>query len=493
MANSVQGIDALGGNSSSQGLGSNNSGLANDPTPVSYQPRWVQALQTPNAAHTYSCFMLMLLALSNLGMGNINGSALAQSNLMDTEQAIQKNLVTISSFLSQLQQNSTADSQAYQAGATQTDSIHVGSLNYLADPNALNGLATTFYNLQKNGVVGAEYVNSEYADSMASFIQAFKEIFYANTNASAPTVASLSEIYNPNVFQNGQGFNLSAGNPNTPGAPSFWSQINSSFTQAGFNQQGYNVVGTRPSDKASLIQQYMFYKAQVSVDTGSISTVNGANGDIGKLVDFDPTSTDCDPFITQTLGLWNAFDVTESVNRSGLNANAITCESPTSGNLITMMLTGSRGQLWDSGSIYTNDSGADNGQVGLYGAFSYMAFNDYWSKNPAGNSTQSVAAPSGGPANWYPAEGFLNLVIPLPSWDWGSPIASLGNAQGDDLASDTTMVNGVQTNAGSATSAQSANMQELTANESSYVSIGQNLLQNLGQSLTQWSQNQISN
>lgn len=480
MASPVEAIGAVG-----SGSGSNNpnlpSGLPSvDPGPVSYQPRWVQALQTPNAAHTYSCFMLMLLALSNLGMGNINGSALAQSNLMDVEQSMQKNLVTISSFLSELQQNSTANSQAYQTSAVSSSNIS----SYLTDPNAFNGLVSTFYSMQNSGAnFGQESVSSQYATSMTSFIQAFKEIFYANTNASAPTVASLSEIYNPNVFQNGQGFNLSAGNPNMPGSQSFWSQTNDSFTNAGFNkpQQGFNVIGTKPSDTASLLQQYMFYKAQVTVDTGSISSVDAANGDISKLVNFDPTSTDCDPFITQTLGLWNSLNIQEQVNRSGLKTPFVADSETTSPNLISLILTGSNGQLMDTGNPYqVNAQGQPDGQVGLYGAFSYMAFNDYWSKNPAGNSTQSVTAPSGGLASWS------------SNWDWGSPIASLGSAQGDDLASLTTTVNGVQTNAGSATSEQSVNMQELTANQSSYVSIGQNLLQNLGQSLTQWSQNQLN-
>ena len=491
MASPVEGIGAVG-SSSSQGLGGNIPNLTSgvnptDPAP-SYQPRWVQALNTPNASHTYSCFLLMLLALSNLGMGNINGAALAQSNLMDTEQSLQKNLVTISSFLSQLQQNSTADSKGFQAEALPNGTTFSSTCNYLADPNAFNGLASTFYSMQSSGAnFGAENPSAAYQTSMASFIQAFKEIFYCNTNQNAPTVSSLSEIYNPNVFQNGQGFNLT----------SFWQSTNQGFTNAGYNLPQYpqdQVISTNPSDTASLLQQYMFYKAQVTVDTGSIPTVDGANGDISQLVTFDPTKTGCDPFITQTLGLWNSLNTTESVNRSGLQAGAIAPCNATSGNLIDMMLTGNYGQLTDTGTPYAGDS-----QVGLYGAFSYMAFNDYWEKNPAGNTNQTVTAPTGGPSNWQAAQWKYNVepddrdgYVPAASWSWGSPIASLGNAQGDDLASLTTTVNGVQTNAGAATSNQSSAMQELTANQSSYVSIGQNLLQNLGQSLTQWSQNQLS-
>ncbi|MBM3192250.1 MAG: hypothetical protein FJZ63_06355 [Chlamydiae bacterium] len=479
MANPVEPVGAME-SESNQNLGSFTPSLfANPSMPApSYEPRWVQALKTPHAASIYSCYMLILLAVNNLGMGNIDGTAVAESDLMNTEQAIQQNLVTIATFLSEIQQNATT-SDAYETIADKG-----GQLYNLTDPNFYNGLAQTFYKLNSNGSdFGSEDPSQQYQTSMQQFLQAFKEIFYCNTNSKAPTVASLGEIDNPNIFQGGQAFNLNT--PTTPGSDqSFWQQVNQTYTNAGYNIDNKNVVGTNPNDTASLLQQYMYYQAEVTVDTGPIQAVDAADGQIGTLVNFNApsqTNNGCDPFISQTLQLLSSFDVSESVGRiliPGLGNGYPTQTAVSTQTKVPLL------DLMLENKLYDYGSGPYSGQEdpGLYNAFSYMAFNDYWSKNPTGGANSSLGAPQGGPAGW------------TSNWAW-APYPStraIGMQEGDLLPSLTTTVNGIQTNAGASSSDVSVLMQELSANESSYVNIGQNMMQNMAQVLQQLSQNYIS-
>jgi hypothetical protein len=414
------------------------------------ESRWKDALEQQQAVHIYSCYMLMIQVINHLSLDKIDGQVIAESQMMNVEQQMQSKMVDISKFISQLEQESTSYTP-YLCGNS-------------FSPDSFLGLKSDFYQIgQGISDYGQETPSSDYQTSMDNFTSAFKTLFYCNTDENAPTVGSLSKIINPNVFQGGQDFDLTG----------MWTNLSAQYSSydktytadmSGHtysNPVTYKVVSADPNDKASLIQQYMFYKAQLTVDGSSIQVVDDAHGDITKLIDLG-TDDGGDAFIQQAMQIITMLNTSEDVRRAvpeGVDNPPSAWASTQSDNIVDLILQGQRFNYNSEGTL----------KVGLYGAFSYKGFNYFWSKASSSSSQQD------------PSE------IPFPS----VPVKANGVGGNDSLTSETTSVNNVITSLGTVTSAESTKMQELTSNEGENVNIAQNAIKSLNTSVDTLSQNQV--
>lgn len=420
---------------------------------IATDSRWQTALNTNQAVHTYSCYILMIQMLNNLSLDKIDTSVIAESQMMNVEQEIQSKLVDISQFISKIESEATSYAPYVLTSASPQ----------MWSPDAFLGLTDDFYEIAEGGTsqtFGQESVSSDYQASMNSFVSAFKSLFYCNTDMSAPTVASLSTIVNPNVEQGGQNFDLTG----------LWTNLQSQYAQysrtystdesgnAYSTPKVFNVVSANGSDHASLIQQYMFYKAQLAVDNGNVDAVDGANGDITKLIDLG-LDTNGDELIQNLMQGITMFDVSETVARTAKNTPFV---STTSTKVLDLILQ----------EQYNNYS--SNGlQPGLYGVGSYMAFNYFWTQASSSTVEENIDHPPSG-SGW-------KVVTDAP-----------GVGVSNDLAGDYTGIGGMITNVGSVTGLESTVMQELIANEGESVNIGQSAVQSLDTLIENLSQNQLS-
>lgn len=411
---------------------------------VSQEANWEKALQNKNAVHTYSCYFMVIELINHIGLDKLDGAIIAESQLMDVQHQMQQAFVDIGKFITMV--------QGQEAGYHSFAQLKWND----GPPAPEKGLAADSYLGLNAGFYGMdcwnaskEFVSSDYQTALGKFKAAIEKVFYCNTDSNAPTVQDLSSITNPNVYQHGQDFDLSG----------FWKQLSSLYGAAGFNKDGFNMVSGVSSDHTSLLQQYMYYKAQVAVYTGSTQDVDAAGGDITKLVDFSPVGDNVDPFINQMLQTLNQFNIQVSVSNTA-GSPYLNGSFTTSGNILDLILT-NRDNMSGRGPDW---------HVGLYGAFNFMAYNSYWSKPNA-------------------AEGISpNPTAPFP----GYQCDGTGVGGGDTLSTMSTNINSTQATIGNNTGTNSTVMQELSANEGEIVNVGQNAIQSLNQATAALMMNQIS-
>lgn len=417
------------------------------------EARWKKACSTKDAAHVYSCFLLVIEILNHIGLDRMDGAVIAQSQLMDVEHKIQQCVIKISKAISDIQSNE-AGYHVYQSQRT----------GYLSADTYL-GLKTNFYNMPVAGEVGPSY-----SKDVGDIENAIGQLYFSvNADPSTPTVGDLSKIVNPNVWQNGKDFDMTG----------FWSELEGKYKAANLNNPygtSYKMVSSEPSDKASLLQQYMFYKAQSVVYNSSSNVVDGAQGQIKNLVNFDPASTEevtsnSDPLISQTIGVLNLFKTRPSV-QTNAPASSILLNSPQE-DLLQLMLEGKN-------TIY--GLGSCKEAPGVFATLNYEAYNSYWSKAGADKSAQDLSNQELGNSEF---------------WGWtkiqdSSGHDYVGTGASDVLGSWYTQTNSVQSSIGSDTSTNSTTMQAMTANEGSEVNVGQNAIKALNQYVSALTQNQRS-
>lgn len=446
---------------------------------IAQESLWQKVLADKQAAHKYSCYVLVLEVVNHLSLDKIDTQVVAESQMMDIEHEMQSEMIKISKFISELQSQSSGT-----VPYTAVSASSVFSWDVVSSPNTYLGLKADYYHIQdQQAGWGTEVVGSDFKSSVDDFTDAFKKLFYCNSDSNAPTVGSMSTIPNPNVFQNGKDFDLT----------SFWSNLQGQYStynrsysaDMSGNSYGeaktFNVFGTNSNDHASLIQQYVYYKAQLAVQ-GSVDKVDAADGDITKLVDFSPTTGDS--FLQQALGIVDTFNTTESAKVSDKDDNKLTPWMNTSSDSVLDLILQDQRNNYDPPGV---DPGNDHWQanqsqdqkVGLYGAFSDMGFNYYWAKAGSGSSSQHMPqAPQVYPEN------------PTGYWEENTKLS--GVSTGDDLTSSYTGVNGVITALGTVTSSESVQMQNLTANEGETVNIAQNALKGMNEAIETYSGNQLS-
>jgi hypothetical protein len=203
---------------------------------------WMGVVQQQHSVQAYSFYMIVIQMVNHLSLDKIDGQIEAEADMMQVEHDMQESLTTISKYISTVQ-------------------------NQSGDTTDLANEATA----------------------------AFKKLFYCNTDQTAPTVESVSSVANPNIFQQGQDFNLG----------SLWSKLNSEYSE--YNRsvggQSLQVIGTNPTDHVSLIQRYIAAKAKLSVYTEGTTKVDAAAGDITQLLgDLGPKGNES--FITQLMQMF---------------------------------------------------------------------------------------------------------------------------------------------------------------------------------------------
>jgi len=389
---------------------------------IKAEQNWVKAIDSNNPCKTYSCYYLIIEMINKVGLDKTDGSVMAESQLMNVESEIEKCVANIGKFISEL--------QSKEAGYNAFGS------NGVLFPDTFLGLQSSYYNVSASGV---ENPSDDFTKSLKSFVSSIGKLFFSNQDTSAPLVSQLSKIENPNVMQNGQDFDLT----------NFWTNLSSQYKAYSIGDA--QLFSANGNDHMSLMQQYVYYKAQAAVYNGSTSSVNEAQGDISKLVTFDLSGAGSDPFVSQMLGLYTDFNTNVSV---ATTAQGLPIYSTTSPNILALALADQRNNFGN--------------QVGLYGAFSYEAYNSYWSQPNA------VDGISQAPANAGPV------------------VSGSGTSQGDSLTAIYSGINTDQASIGQTSSTDSTNMQGSIANEGSIVNVGQNSIQSLNQAVAQLCQNQLT-
>lgn len=433
---------------------------------TSEESRWQKALESKQAVHTYSCYMLMVQMINHLSLDKLDTEVIAESQMMDIEHKMQSNLIDISQFISKLQGEATSYAPySYSSGGP------TGGPEWSQD--SFLGLKEDFYVIGEAPYDwGVEKVSTDYQTSLDKFLTAFKNLFYCNTDTTAPTVGSMSFIANPNVFQQGQGFDLTSLWSNLEQQYSTYARSYSSDPSGKPYGQTHNfkVVSSNPSDHASLIQQYMFYKAQLIVDRGSVDAVNNAHGDISKLIDLG-TDSSGDAFLAQAMQIISMFNTSDSVSRTIQLQPWVNTQSA---NILDLILQNQYNiyigtlppQSSNNGEETANSPGV---QGGLYVAFSYMAFNYFWTKATSSTEEETISEPP----------------------EHASPVTAPGNAGSDLLTGAYSGINSVVTGLGTITGDESTVMQELTSNEAETLNIGQGTIKNLNTAIQTFDTNQI--
>lgn len=419
-------------------------------------PHSVPILKTKNDGVGSCNYILAVMKYTNIAMQHQSQIVALRGELATVVTKMQGDMATISQFISKMQSMSHAGGfYGSEPWSGSDDHRH-----WSTDANGLNGLSTDYYKFEEGGanigrddqgVGDSADVSSAYAGSMQGFIAAVKDLFYSSPAAAGSSgvkVSDLTSITNP--YDSKKPFDMN----------SLWTKLQPAFAKYNLGDATHKVISTTGTDSPSLLQQYMYYQAQLTVNTSSKDAVTAASAStdgISALVNFDPTSTsnNLDSNIGPVMGMLDALNTTVTANRNvsigpDHESNA---DSSTTRNILSMILTGDHGDLYTSkiaGDSYGDDGtgqtnaywqNADgNGRaytgerVGLYGAFAYMAFNYAWTKNPNGsmNDTSKIACPSvSGERHWYGT---------------GSDLGSGSLANGDPLSTLYSTTNTAQTN-----------------------------------------------
>jgi len=373
-------------------------------------------------------YILEVMKYTNIAMEHQASIVALRGEVAALGTKIASDLATISQFISKIQ------SEAHSGGQ---ESAKING-NWYASPDSYSGLAKDFYHMDEAnaGTFGSDSssgcVSDSYATMMKSFIAAVKDLYFSSPTGVGPTVKDLTTIDNP--ADSSKNFNMM----------DYFKKIQGSYSKysCGTSQ---GVISTNPSDHPSLMQQYMYAKAKLVVNTSTTPDLNNANGDISKLVNFDPSSDGFDSDLGPFMQVLDSLDIQTSVASEGHSAWT---HSKTD-NILSMILNGQLNNTYNGG---TPGGKGDVGQIdpGLYAAFSYMAYNYIWTKNPnLDANNQSASNVPNAPVNiGQDKKG---------GWNY-NPFK--GNAQGDPLSAMYANVTSCQSNFSAAGSATGTSFQQ---------------------------------
>ncbi|MEI8301228.1 MAG: hypothetical protein WCG10_06455 [Chlamydiota bacterium] len=343
-------------------------------------------------------YILLVMKYTNVAMEHQANLVAMQGQLENVETQIQGCLSTISEFFSTLQAN------AGSGGGWNANGFYA--------PNANSGLSNSFYHMNENlndGAIGSDSgsgdVNASYQASMRNFLSAFNQLFNCSDSGTGPTLSQVMNIALPD----GSGRQFSMNN--------YYGDLAQQFAQT-YGVSIHPVISEGGNDPhVSLLQQYMYYQAQLTVNTDPLSQVeaawssgHSAHG-INSLIDFDPSSSGCDPNVTSMLQILNDMDTPITVSRTGdvwENGQDVTSGQYVQNVTATSLLQMIGLNNMNPGSELNNQVGGYNPNTkmdwytpGLYAAFSYAAFNYIWTKNPTMNITSPGASNDPNQPPWF--------------------------------------------------------------------------------------------
>lgn len=423
--------------------------------------------QSVSTSHTNDPFLyntnyiLLVMKYTNIAMEHQANLVAMQGQLENVVTQIQGCLSTISEFFSTMQ------AQAASGGAWWTHELFGGD-QYA--PNANNGLNYNFYHMDEGQNIGSDSqtgdVSKSYQQSMSSFVNAFKELFDSSSEGSGPTVGSLSTIANP---FGGVCFNMQT----------YYTQL-ASGTFNPLNLGGLMPVSTDPGAHASLLQQYMYYQAQLTVNTDSGSTVNAAAGDISNLVNFDPDSENggCDPNVSALWQILSDLNTTVTVGRdsSAIGSSVFinnTAGTGSSDGILGLIAAGDYNNM----STGKAPDGQDIYDPGLYAAFSYMSFNYIWTKNPTMAVTQQASNDPNSPT-------FGGSIWAFNSSTSGDTNADGSTSNGDVLSDLYSNTSSSQTSLSSSGSQGNSTFQEQVNGVQQEQNVAQNMISGWASAMT---------
>lgn len=434
---------------------------SNKPAAPSDDNKSIDALlgQSGGVVSKYSYAMIVLYVLNKVGLEHQQQVMQTRSQLMDVMTRMQNDFTTISEYLSQVQNNSysSGSSWAYGGGDGSEGGWSTQGLN------SYNGLNSSFYDLTGNyniqhGGIGlisggsltsvTDSVSAQFKTSTQGFLNAVNDLFYSSKSGTGLTVSDISKIANP---FGGKDFDMT----------STWDALSAKDGPfASFNYGTNSVISSNPTDHPSLMQQYMYYQAQMQVNSGSAGTVNGANGDISKIVDFNPNDANSDPLEQTFIQLLTALNTNVSVNRDGsAGGNSVVDKDLGGDTFLSLIASGQVNCTLQAGEGSGPDGAFRINQVkpGLYLAVSMMAFDYFWSKNPNASTTA--------PYVHFTGSGEVN----------DNNSALKGAASMDPLSNLYMTNNSVQTNVGQQTSQGNNNFQQDVNVAGQLSNVGQNV------------------
>ena len=510
----------------------NNNAVA--PSGVQNSHQLINNTNTTYNASKVSYVVTVIDTLNHLGLAPIEQTMTDEASLMEVTDKIQKCLTKIQSFYQKI------EGQAKSGGAY--IQYHEGHADFIG-PNAYDGLNKDYYyqtlshftahssesstdnNLPNQNYYGSEQVSSGFQSDMQSFISNLNQIFECGTiplsSQGAVPVSALKDFTVEKVDpKTGQYVKVSVDMTST------YSSLNSGAF-APFVKEGLHSFldpTTSGSTSSSLIMQYVFDKARVTADTlapGALFNIatkdkqgNYHISDATQIINFDPTQGGGDGVLKTLYNLVNDLNTTVSVSRSSYEFDSFNNEETPS--ILALIYDNNNGgkspDLYQGDWDVHNDTAAllshynvdkngvnPNQHMGLYGTFSYLAFNYYWNKNSSASISgdqKDVPIDSDNPYSKdpnYEGNGFWSPEHCegwAPGWNnppFGSSRGKYGDLRGKSATDQLDIfVNSTQSSTSllsSANSESSTAMQEYTSQESQFQNIGQNVIKGNSQNL----------
>ena len=410
--------------------------------------------------------LTVLNIMQDVGLQPIEDTMQTESQLMDTTAEMQADLTTIQEYLTRIE-NLAHSGGAWKMGDHGWKPMPPGQKGWFG-PNADNGIAYNEFHENPNLQDGKDYtVSSDFQNATNGFIAAMKDLFVGEPcSKGAPSACSNFTKFSVNKTD-------SKGNPITQNfdLSSVFNQLNGN-TSNGWGilekYSGQGVFSTSDSHSASLIQQYTYYQYKLNAEQyhGLVP-----NEDLSKLgFTMDPTSPSFDGVGKSMFGLLNSFNTSVTVDRENDSQYKNNGEfSNTSENFLYYIFENPYG---------INPSGVPNliggSCVNIYGAFSYAAFNYYWTKNPSASTDQKD-----------------NTVPQPPAYNGGNGAENYGYDKDDKgVVSDGDKLSIWYSDSQSSASLlssqaneNSTTMQQYSSEVSQYQNIGQNIIKSNSENL----------
>ncbi len=432
---------------------------------VGYDPKHSKCYGT-------SYVLIVLKIMNSVGLGPLQDVMNTEAKLMDVTAEIQSDLTTIQQYLTRIEDMSSSGGAWKQNAPDKHLPSGVGFTKGTKgwySPNGFNGLAWNEFHEGQDagtGVPSGQYQASDFQNATLAFVSALNNLFSVqNCSKGSPDASSNFTSFSVNKESDGKTVTQTIFLNDASCADNLFHDLN-------HNPMGWGMVGAfspnhpafakSDTESASLMQKYTYYKYKLAAEQydGVIPTDSKGYTDFTKLgVNVDPSSSSCDGLAKSMFSVLNSFNTSVDVDRDndgGYNSAANIRTS--SQNFLSMVFN----DPWCFHDIsHTNEKWNGRYQGNIYSAFSFAAFNYYWTKNPNADVTQEThSVPTkgafSGDYNWAKDKGSTQNGDQLSIWYSDSQSAS-------SLVSSTS-------------SESSTTMQGYTSEVSQYQNIGQNII-----------------
>ncbi len=421
--------------------------------------------------YTSNYVLLVLEVMQGMGLQPIEDTMQTEAKLMDVTAEMQSDLTTIQEYLTRIE-NLSHSGGSYRIGNTEWKPGDFPSgQNGWSGPNSANGLAWDEFheNPNVNTSESDDYCAADLKNATDGFIAAMKDLFEAQPCQEGDPMAgnqflefSVNKIDKKTGLVVNQKVDLGGEYNKLNSDPKGWGVLGSN---------GGSVFTTSDSHRATLIQQYTFYKYKLAAEqyNGLIPGTNPEWPDITQLgFDMDPESTSFNGVGKSLYGVLNSFNTTVETHRQNDGSMPDNGKlSNKSGNFLDYIFRSDPYAFYASGSSYW----AGRTNVNIVGAFSYAAFNYFWTKNPNASTSSGDMDPTHAPTPYNDSEakhGHDDYNVD----DKDKGVVS----DGDKLSNWYSTSQSSSSILSSSSSEASTTMQQYSSEVSQYQNIGQNII-----------------